>query len=249
MNGDTSGSDERITRQEALDYVDDGGIPVDQKPSSRRGFLGGAFGTVGAGLASALGLAGTSSATQEREQAVEAARRYSSKGKVHRAITTQTRELRTALSERGFLDSSAADELLEPELLSLGQYLDADEGMVAAGTIHEGTPTARIEITRQFPSYELKVTVYPESGETAATVRSDSEEYPDHQIIRGESATSDDVSTQQDCYCDPYTTCDTWYDSGGQRWCVCVYHCDPGGDCDPICDSCDYSCSSCSNLC
>lgn len=249
MTGDTSASEDRMTRQEVLTHVEDAGIPVDQKPSSRRGFLGGAFGAVGAGLASAIGLAGTSGATRDREQAVEAARRYSSKEKVHRAIATQTRDLRVALRERGFLDSSAVGELLEPELLSLGAYLDADEGMVVAGTLREGTPTARIEITRQFPSYELKVTVYPESGETAATVRSDSEAYPDHQIIRGDGVSSDDVSTQQDCHCDPYTTCDAWYDSGGQRWCVCVYHCDPGGDCDPFCDSCDHACSTCSDIC
>lgn len=241
---------ESVNRRSVLGNVDDPERHVDNGPGSRRGFVGGLLGTVGAALASTVGFTGASVANEgdSREQAVRAARRYSSKADVRRVVAQQTTDLRTALADEGVLDTAAADELLQQDLLSVGEYLDADEGMVVFGTIHDGTATARIEIARQFSSHELKVTVYPETGETYATVRSDAPDRPDHQVVRAET-TSEVTAAQDDCYCDPYTTCDAWYDSGGQRWCVGVYYCDPGGSCDPVCDSADHGCSTCSDIC
>lgn len=213
----------------------------DRDGLSRRGVLVGA--AVGFTTGGAFGVG--PGAASDVDEAVAAAGEYDTRGSVTRALATGTRELRETLVDEGYLDTADAAVLVEPDLLSVPEYLDADEGMLAVGTVHHGDPTAKLEVKRQLPDHELTVVLYPETGETFAAV----ETADGTREVVG-SAGSDGASTQGHSTCPcagPGRNCDYYYDSGGQRWCVSVwvYDC----ECGTQCHSADHSCDSCSDIC
>lgn len=208
----------------------------------RRGFLAGTV----ASLAAALGFSVPAAATSD--PAVRAAGEYDTEGAVRSAVADGTRELRSTLSEQGYLETAAAAELLEPDLLSIPEYLAADEGIVSYGTVHDGEPTAGISITRQFDRYDLKVVLFPETGETYAVVLHGG---TDTEIVRPGATGGDGPSTQGHYGCSGClvgSACDVWYDSGGQRWCIpkTIYECT---DCGTVCHDDDFNCDSCEEYC
>lgn len=205
----------------------------------RRGFLA----STAAAVAGLLGFSGQVAASDPRQAATQ----FDTEGAVRSAVADGTRELRRSLADRGFIETTAASELLAPGLLSISEYLDADEGIVSYGTVHAGEPMAGISITRQFDSYDLKVVLFPETGETYAVVLHDDAAA---EIVRP-GATSDGPSTQGHYGCGGCLVgsgCDVWYDSGGQRWCIpkTIYECE---DCGTVCHDADHSCDSCNDYC
>ena len=208
---------------------------------NRRGFLAGAL----ASVATTLGFSVPAAAGSD--PAMEAASRYDRPGAIRSAVAEGTRELRSTLAERGYLATDATAELLEPDLLSIPDYLDADEGIVSYGTVHDGEPTAGIAITRQFDSYDLKVVLFPDLAKTYAVVLHDDAEA---EIVRP-GATSDGPSTHGHSGCGGCLVgsgCDRWYD-GYQYWCVpkAIYECN---DCGTVCHDDDFTCdSSCNDYC
>ncbi|PSP77723.1 hypothetical protein BRC81_09530 [Halobacteriales archaeon QS_1_68_20] len=208
----------------------------------RRGFVASAAATV----AAVFGLSGSAVAADDPHAA---AARYESEQAATQALVEGTRELRQTLAERGVLDTPAATELTSLPFRSIPEYIDAEEGFVSYGTIHDGTPTAGISVSRRLDDADLKVVLYPDTGETYAVVTEDGAERGT--IVRPGDASSDGVSTQDHtdgCLnCTISWICDRWYD-GGQYWCLPkkVYNCD---NC-YVCHDNDHSCdSSCSDYC
>ncbi len=204
----------------------------------RRGFVASAA----AAIAGVFGLSQRAAAADDPHAA---AARYDTEEAARRALVRGTRELRATLHERGVLDTPAASELTTVPFRSIPDYLDAEEGFVSYGTVHEGTATAGISVARQLDDAELKVVLYPDTGETFAVVTEDGAEQGT--VVR---PGDDGVSTQEHPGCENCTLsflCDRWYD-GGQYWCIpkTIYNCD---DC-YVCHDDDFSCdTSCSDHC
>lgn len=227
-------------RRDVLAETAAGESPTGVFEQQRRGFVASAA----AAFAGLLGLSRPAAASDP----MAAATRYDTEQEAGRALAQGTRELRETLQDRGVLDTPAATELTSVPFRSIPEYLDADEGFVSYGTIHDGTAMAGISVTRQLDDAELKVVLYPDTGETYAVVTEDGAEMGT--VIRPGDSGGDDVSTQGHSGCVNCTLsflCDRWWD-GGQYWCIpkTIYNCD---NC-YVCHDDDFSCdTSCSDYC
>lgn len=167
MTDDTT--DTRTTeRTDALDAV---GNQADQSTPGRRSVLRGAV----AGVAASLGLTGTAAALDPTGQHVlrQVRTRYDDVS-ARRTFRERGGDVLDLLAERGHLDDAEA--------------LAGD--LVVDGVFDQGTPTARLEATRDLDDGRLLVAVHPEADRAYAIVDVDGE-----RTILDPSVEGDEVDT------------------------------------------------------
>ncbi|SIQ89214.1 hypothetical protein SAMN05421858_0714 [Haladaptatus litoreus] len=154
-----------VHRRTVLSNVDETKRHGETVTDTRRGVLQRAVGVAGAAVVSSLGFSGAASALSgtPEEHAVASVRQYDSKSTVTKTLASGTTELRKTLSRSGYLDTASAAEFTDLERLAVGEYLKAEEGIAVVGTVHDGTPTTKIEVSKQVPDHELKVVLFPNS--------------------------------------------------------------------------------------
>lgn len=225
------------------------------KAANRRGFISRVAGAVGAaatipGLSSATDGSSDRSAEQKQEL-TELAREYASTGAVRRALRKYASEVVKTLHHEDYLEDASVRSMSLSEPTD-PHRLDSSDGVVVAGAIQSGTPTAWIEVRRFVNGNRIVVVILPQLDRSYAVVRSTTTQNALATVSSdGTLSEQDGVSTMVE----GHECCEYRRSPEGYEYCEKLYvKCwgettDEGCNKDPSGSNCCALCSNCTDDC
>lgn len=148
--------------------------------TTRRPFLVGLVSSIGATVASTLGLSTTASAltshsslkqrNQIQKNIAYAVEEYNTEQKAQATIEEYGTDLTVALSNLDFLQTGSIDEWKTDSFMRMDAYQSADEGMHVSGFKHDGGYAAHLTVSKQTPTHRIELNIQPQRDETYAFV-------------------------------------------------------------------------------